>query len=345
MELRHKCLKCNHPCEVSLALTSVNCSNEVCEFYGVPKPPEDKSDSTPAKEPPKGWKEHIRESVAKNMAELPCPVAGCAGRIAITDEHGDRQNTMCMRCHTYFRIKDGIHDEKIIEVVGSKLNTDGVKTGRLSSKRPSFANMPKTSFERHAEARFDEVYGKPDLVDKTFKELTSEMLPALAEPFTSFEERYLRWPKTMRVVDRSALEVSTKTHHVNKEGQPLLGVLCLIDTDAHGLSSKYNYIGFGEHKHSVRATIVVTRHTQSKKHRFPPGETWKRYEDKIGTRENFNARILQLESERLHIQEVHLTAIKLEFELDLVRKRRPRSPTVAEQAWFNLLKSNLKNGK
>lgn len=367
MIFAHTCLLCGHPCQMTLAMTSENCVNPKCEAYAPALKALEKTEPPPA--PPKGMVEVPSQDGRPTMSwkdaqaqalpsDVPCVVNGCTGRI-----HIDlfRACARCSTCHAYFDIENNIHDAFTLKLrnvasrfIDKGLNLEGVKTGRFSSKEPHFSNPPRGGREFSfgpslGESQLDLIGGgrprhfpiKSPGVTGVIQHLAEEMItgPRLQE----YINKRLRWPNTMRVVDR---EAQTKTKII-KNMLDILGVLSLVDVIENANVAVYDYIAikmFGgdydedEMRSSARARITVEKLLAPRKPKDRPAYA-KKFEDKIGTKENFEVRLKRKYG--ISVQTIHLPAIALEFEFDMIRPARdahPRNPTTAELALFDSLR-------
>lgn len=118
MVFSHICVYCNSPCEISLALSSENCTNPKCHAYApalraleTPVPPEPKEGEARIKNEP-GFRERVKRAISglsTTIFPVPCVVAGCTGEIVQSPTLD--KTPVCYRCNTWFDIGINAHDK------------------------------------------------------------------------------------------------------------------------------------------------------------------------------------------------------------------------------------------
>lgn len=170
------------------------------------------------------------------------------------------------------------------------------------------------------------------------------------EGSSDYEMKRLRWPQTMRVLDREMEESDAAHASKGKMAIPLMGVLSLVDVDRSGDNAFYDYIALKSlttghddvdpSRTSSRLRVEVQKLLRSQKP-FQRPTYAKKFESKIGDRENFQCRVVKnYESDRHSFPaQIHMPAIVLEFELDRVRDRPVRLPNLGERVLFEKIRS------
>lgn len=273
--LKHKCLFCSSPCEITLAFSSEGCSNPQCQAYKAPPAAE--------RDPRQDFNTKTQQEAAAMMAAAPGECEFCWNGQLLGNGNG--KYPTCPEC-------------------SRTLNMSGMKTGRFSSNQPNFNNVPRVGPEEKrkvinavalATGRFapdssgsiskelmDRFLASPDIYTeiaaemykvpvgevtspmrnvvkqrafatlygrdasmmkeyaKKDAELTAEVRrqQRLAECETT-ERDTLRWPNTMRVVRGPR----PKNPH-DKKGMRLAGVLSLVNVpyDNKGALAIYDYV-------------------------------------------------------------------------------------------------------
>lgn len=345
MIFAHTCVLCGSPCEMTLATSSENCTNPKCRVYAPSLKVLEKPE--PVKAPPglvvvPKFNEDVQREARGLMRDqlrdlrdpvsfmLTQPCVCCQAKALHVVPMSDRKKLLCQACrmvYTDISVENTIHDEfKLVFRIHRPMESikTNVSTGRLSSKGPNFSNIPRGAYDGiHPSAQDEEV--------KT-------LMPSTTEEGKAYEEKRLRWPNTMRVLDRSTL----KEEPPLKDGLPIIGVLSLCDVDLTGDRAAYDYVALQSHNkigmRSVRMRVEAYKHGL-RKPRLEELEDFETYHKLIGDKGYFDVRIIkQYGTAEGFTYSKHVLAIMIEFEKDNLRKRSSRLPTCAERYWFRHLK-------
>lgn len=374
MNLKHQCLFCGSPCELTLAATSEGCSNEKCRAFAAP-PVEVKKDIH-TRNAEQAWSTPMLPPAIDDPAPYsPCPrceaysrktgrpqVCALHQRIQSTDFNTttQQQTAELMKVGRQlgeamagFFDEDRMHFPTLDELVsaaglpiGELFNIKATQTGRMKSgvdqRRYDVLGRPLSPRSAAKRIGFTDaagLFGVPNHCFVDFNglshaevyELTEkykEALPRLRIEF--YIAKRLRWPHTMRVVDREMVGNANKEVGPTKDSNPLLGVLALVDVprESDGRTAIYEYISVVTPV-SARGRVTIVENAVAIK----PSRKY-HSEHYLGVMKAYRNN-----KDAYALEDVHLPAILEEFELDRARDRAARAPSEAEIEMFKALRS------
>lgn len=375
MIFAHTCLLCGSPCELTLAMSSENCTNPKCVVFAPalkalsePTVPGNVEDSkTASVRRTLDFVEHsLRDALSKRIGEAHIPeeppnfnkkIQSAASdlmnmdpvRFLLTQPCTHCRKSMlriigprsvyCEHCRSTYRdigFDNTIHDE-------FKLVFEMTVPPRIA--KTGFNTNVDTGRLSSKDPNFSNIPRADISLPKHYVDAPPpppcpgcELEEKAAVSKEGYAEKRLRWANTMRVLDHESMK---KKEAEKKDGHPLLGVLSLIDVDLTGTRAMYDYIAIQATGNGSKSSVRLRIEARMREPRRP--RLWGEYADAlrhiIGDKAHFDIKVCKTyDIPEDFLREVHVMAIALEFEFDRVRARASRRPNLAEQFWFSKLK-------